>query len=134
MATILAHIKVHAGQEGRFEDSVRRLFAQSHQSETALKYYEYWRGQEPRSYYALLAFDDYRGFMAHQISDHHEAAIPELAEILEAFTLEWLDPVQGASPLPPTVEQALGADASELAHKYAAMFPVQLPAWWSEIR
>lgn len=133
MATILAHIKVKAGQERRFEEIVRPLFAGSHHSETALKYYEYWRGQEPRCYYALLAFDDYRGFMVHQTSDHHEAAIPGLTETLEEFRLEWLDPVPGASPLPRTVAQALAADASELAKKYAVMFPVQAPAWWNEI-
>jgi phytoene dehydrogenase-like protein len=132
MATILAHITIKEGQEAVFEASAQRLFAGSHApgAEPALRRYEYWRGRTPRSYYTLLAFDDYLGFLAHQTSPHHEGEIGPLTESIETIDLEWLDPVQGASPLPVTASQPLPADASDLAKTYAEMFPAGVVDWW----
>ena len=62
MATILAHIRVKAGAEARFEDLARELFRATHEQEPRVKRYEYWRGTEPGLYYSLLAFDDHLAF------------------------------------------------------------------------
>lgn len=134
MATILAHIRVKTGSEPDFERTVRELFEHSHGSEPGLRRYEYWRGQEPGHYYCLLAFDDYAGFLTHQSSPHHEAATPQLMTQIASLRLEWLDPVQGASPLPSTAPQSLPADATELVRRYAEMIPVEMAGWWQPLR
>ena len=130
MTTILAHITVKAGEEQRFEAIARSLYSATHGTETGVRRYEYWRGAEPRSYYTLLAFDDFVTFIGHQTSPHHEAASPDLGAVLESIRLEWVDPLEGASPLPRTASQAMPADADELTHKYARRFAAQIAAWW----
>lgn len=130
MATLLAHIVVKPGAEARFEAVAQHLFARTHADEHGVLRYEYWRGSEPRSYGTLLAFGDHRAFLAHQTSPHHEAAAPELGEIIESIRLEWIDPVPGASPLPPTAPQDVPPDADELTRRYARRFAVQLATWW----
>lgn len=110
------------------------LFASSHASEKALRRYEYWRAQEPGKYYCLLAFDDFLGFMAHQASEHHEAAVPALMGTIADMRLEWIDPVTGAAPLPPTLPQAVPNGASDLIKRYAAMMPVAVADWWLALR
>jgi phytoene dehydrogenase-like protein len=136
MATILAHITIKPGQEAVFEASAKRLYAGTHEpgAEPAMRRYEYWRGQEDRKYYTLLAFDDYLGFLAHQTSPHHEGEIGPLTDSIETITLEWLDPIQGAAPLTVTAPQALPVDASDLAKTYADMFPAQVATWWAAQR
>ena len=134
MATILAHIRVKPGTEARFEAIARRLHDATHANETGVRRYEYWRGAEPRTYYTLLSFDDFRTFIAHQTSDHHEEASPALGEVMEAFRLEWVDPVQGACELPPTDGQEMPADADELTQKYARRFAADVADWWRELR
>jgi quinol monooxygenase YgiN len=100
MATILAHLTVKPGEEQRFEAIARHLYTATHDTETGVRRYEYWRGAEPRSYYTLLAFDDFVTFIGHQTSPHHESASPDLGAVLESIRLEWVDPLEGASPLP----------------------------------
>lgn len=134
MATLLAHIAVQPGHEARFEAAARRLHAATHTSETAVRRYEYWRAQEPGRYYALLAFDDYRGFLAHQSSPHHEAELAELGAVIADIRLEWLDPVSGASPLPATLHQSPAADAGEVARRYAETMPAVIAGWWAALR
>lgn len=134
MATILAHITIRAGHESAFEAVARSLYADSHGTETGLRYYEYWRGAEERTYYTLLAFDDHRAFIAHQVSDHHEAASPQLQSMIEAIKLEFVDPVAGASPLPPTEHQEAPANADELTVTYAHRYAAQVADWWDRLR
>ena len=134
MATILAHIRVRPGTEPAFEDIARRLFRATHDHETGVRRYEYWRGSEPRTYYTLLSFDDFRTFIDHQTSDHHEAASPEIGRVVESLRLEWVDPVQGASDLPPTASQDVAADAGDLTRAYAERFAAQVADWWSALR
>ncbi len=134
MATLLAHIRVANGTEERFETIARELFSTSHATESALLRYEYWRATEPGSYYALLAFDDFHGFIAHQCSAHHEQASPELGQVIESIRLEWLDPVQGASPLPITATQVPAPDADPLTLKYSKVFAAQIAEWWMALR
>jgi hypothetical protein len=77
---------------------------------------------------------DLHGFLAHQTSPHHEAAGPSLRDCIESMTLEWVDPIDGASTLAPSDPQDLPADASSLMTKYAAMIPVHVADWWAPRR
>ena len=133
MATILAHIQTQPGREADFEALVGELYRAT-QSETGKRYYEYWRGATPGLYYCLLAFDDFLHFLDHQVSDHHEAASPRLAEMIADLNLEWVDPVGGASELPPTAMQPLPEGASDLAQEYHQLFAAQVQDWWQALR
>ena len=133
MATLLAHIAVKPGADAAFEALCRTLYERSHAKDAGLVRYEYWRSATPHLYYCLLAFDDYRAFMTHQTSAHHEAAVPGLGATIATLHLEWIDPVPGGSALPPTRSQPLPTDASPLARRYAEQIPVELAAWWGEI-
>lgn len=133
LATILAHIQIHPGMEREFETLIRELFAGTG-PEPAKRHYEYWRSAEPGLYYCLLAFDDFHGFLTHQTSDHHEQASPELGKLIEKMRLEWVDPVQGASELPPTDMQGLPDDADELTARYHKLFAAKLQDWWQPLR
>jgi len=134
VATILAHLKVREGSERAFEEISRGLYEASHAGEKGLLRYEYWRGSEPRTYYTLLAFDDFASFIAHQTSDHHEAASPKLGGVLEGLRLEWVDPVDGASPLPATNAQDLSQAADALTRLYAERFAAKVAPWWGQLR
>lgn len=134
MATILAHITVRPGTEAQFEELARRLYADTHGNETGVLRYEYWRGAGERSYYTLLSFTDFPTFIAHQTSPHHEHASPVLRTVIESIRLEWVDPVAGASPLPPTVPGEIPADADELTRTYADRFAMVLADWWSALK
>lgn len=132
MATFIAHIKIFDGKEAEFETVARQLWEQTHRLEKDVLRYEYFRSQKPGHYYCLLSFKDYRSFMVHQTSDHHEA--PDFGSLLESNTLEWIDPVQGANELPPTEHQELPDDASELAKRYSKDHGVVMQKWWSRLR
>ena len=130
MATILAHIQVHDGREADFEEVAARLHQETHDRETGVRHYEYWRGAEAGLYYCLLAFDDFRAFLVHQTSDHHETASPKLGELIRDMKLEWVDPVGGASKLPPTNMQDLPDGADDLTRRYHKIFAAQVAEWW----
>jgi quinol monooxygenase YgiN len=134
MSTILAHLRVKPGCEARFEEIARDLYRGTHGHEAGVLHYQYWRGADPRTYYTLLSFDDHRTFIAHQTSDHHEAASPQLGEVLEAIRLEWVDPIAGASDLPRTEHQPAldGADAKTV--QYTDRFAAQVASWWAPLR
>ncbi len=135
MATLLAHIRVRPGQEVRFERIAEELHRATHEREPDVRRYEYWRGAEPSTYYALESFDDLAGFVAHQTSDHHEAARPALGEVIEDMRLEWVDPLPTASPLATTATAATPPDATELERScYDRFAGALLQDWWSEVR
>jgi len=134
VATILAHLKVKEGSERAFEEISRDLYQASHAGEEGLLRYEYWRGSEPRTYYTLLSFVDFAAFIAHQTSDHHEAASPKLGGVLEGLRLEWVDPLVDASPLLPTEAQDLSAAEDALTRLYAQRFAAQVAPWWTPLR
>jgi len=131
MATILAHIQIHPGRESKFESLVKDLHAAT-VDEPGSRHYEYWRAARPGLYYCVLAFDDFNSFIVHQTSDHHEEASPRLGELIQDMKLEWVDPVQGASSLPPTDMQPIPDDADELTRKYHALFAATIQDWWAE--
>ena len=130
MATILAHINVRSGSEARFEEIATELYRSTHSTEDNVLRYEYWRGQEAGRYYTLLAFPDFAGFLTHQTSPHHEHVAAELGKVIETIRLEWLDPIVGAAPLPPTVAQDVAADADELTAMYAKRYAAVIAPWW----
>ena len=130
MATLLAHITVKPGSEARFEGIARELYERTHALETGVLRYEYWRGNDPRTYYTLLSFDDHRAFIDHQTSDHHETASPAIGETVESLRLEWVDPIVHASPLPTTAAQAAPEGADELTVTYTDRFAADVADWW----
>ncbi len=134
MATILAHITVRQGSEASFETTATALHRATHAHETGMRAYGYWRGAEPRHYYALLSFDDFLSFMAHQTSEHHEAASAALGSVIEAIKLEWVDPIAGASTLVPTNAQAVPDSPDDLTKKYAERYAAQIADWWLLLR
>jgi quinol monooxygenase YgiN len=134
MATILAQIQVHPGRERDFERVAAALHQATHETETRVRAYEYWRGEKPGFYYCLLAFDDFLAFLTHQTSDHHEAASRGLGELIEHMRLEWVDPVAGASKYPRTDMQDLPEDASDLTRRYHRIFAAVVQEWWGKLR
>ena len=134
MATILAHITVKAGAEAQFEAIAAEMYRSTHEHETGVQRYEYWRGNAERTYYALLSFDDHRTFIAHQTSAHHKAASPALGAVIETMRLEWVDPVRDAAALPPTRHQVPPADADELTRAYTERFAALEADWWAARR
>jgi len=134
MATILAHLTIKEGCEERFEAIARQLHDGTFAHEDNVLRYEYWRGEHPRSYYTLLSFKDHRSFIEHQVSDHHEEASPQLGEVCEAIRLEWVDPIQASSPLPPTNAQDAPADADALTADYAKRYAANVADWWLALR
>lgn len=134
MATLLAHITVRSGSEGRFEQIARELYERTHADEPDVVRYEYWRGADERTYYSLLSFTDHRAFIVHQTSDHHETASPRIGEVVEAIRLEWVDPIAGASGLASTESQPPADGADELTVTYADRYAAQVADWWRSLR
>ena len=135
MSTVLIRLKIKDGMEKRYEEIQKALYEQTHRLEKGVLRYEAWRCQDPGVYYCLLAFADYNTFLiAHQLSAHHEEATPPLMEVIEDEQLEWVDPVQGASPLPPTNPQELPEDAPDIAKTYDEILRIVAPNWWNELR
>jgi quinol monooxygenase YgiN len=135
MATLLAHIRVRPGKEVQFERIAEQLHRATHEREADVRRYEYWRGAEPSTYYALESFDDLAGFVAHQTSEHHEAARPGLGEVIEDIRLEWVDPLPTASPLATTATAATPPDATELERScYERFAGALMQDWWDEVR
>ena len=131
MATILAHINVVEGKEADFEQIAGEMYQATHSEETGVKRYEYWRGEQPGMYYCLLSFDDFRAFLAHQTSEHHEA--PDWGSVLAGIRLEWVDPLANGSDLPSTQPQEIAEDASGLMKQYAETYAVQRADWWNAV-
>jgi quinol monooxygenase YgiN len=134
MATILAHLTVKPGREHLFEAIAAELYRATHASETRVRRYEYWRGEQPGTYYTLLSFVDEEGFLEHQTSDHHETAGPRLNDVIARIRLEWIDPMQSASPLNPTNRQPLKPKASALWSMYHERYAAKVQEWWSPMR
>ncbi len=132
MATILAHIKIKEGKEARFEELEGELWRDTHENETNVRRYEFWRGAEKGSYYGLLSFNSYNGFIEHQASPHHEDS--GLGEVIEGIQLEWIDPVPSASDLATTDTEPLFEGANDLQKQYHANFQPDVQDWWRALR
>ncbi|MGI9623797.1 MAG: putative quinol monooxygenase [Acidimicrobiales bacterium] len=133
MATLLAHVQVIEGMEDHWEEIARTVFAATHENEPACRSYEYWRGSAPGSYYVLLSFDDFDGFMTHQVADYHHNA--GFGDCFAGFKLEFIDPVDGASELPRTATSgAHQPDKGELWNEYVDKHSEETPSWWAKMR
>ena len=133
MATLLAHVTVKEGMEDHWEGIARTVFSATHEHETAVQRYEYWRGTDPRTYYVLLSFDSFDGFMEHQVADYHHNA--GFGDCFEAFRLEWVDPIDGAAPL--RASETTGEerpDKGELWNMYVRNHSEAQPEWWGAQR
>lgn len=130
MTTLLAHIRIKPGKEAKWEAIMHDMAAQTLATETGVRRYEYWKGQEENAYYCLLSFEDKWAFYAHQMSEHHEGH--DFADVLAGIRLEYLDPVDDAGGgLTPTLDLPLPADATPEQRTAQERFPLAIPEWWS---
>jgi quinol monooxygenase YgiN len=130
MTTLLAHIRIKPGTEPQWEAIMADMNAQTWGTETGVRRYEYWKGEEAGLYYCLLSFDDKWAFYRHQMSPHHEGH--DFAAVLDGIRLEYLDPVRGAGGgLPATLDPPLPDNADEAMRAAQERFPLTIPAWWS---
>jgi hypothetical protein len=53
--------------------------------------------------------------------------------MIESLRLEWVDPVPGASALPPTEMQSAPADADALTVDYTDRFAAVIADWWGTV-
>ncbi len=135
MSTLLAKIQIHAGKENEFESVMAYMYKETHGKEAnSVLRYEYWRGQQPNFYYCLLSFADNVSFWRHQASDHHEGEMERFVACIASLDLEAVDPVQQASPLPPTIEGEIPANESTDVQQHAAQFPITEATWWAMVR
>ena len=128
MTTILAHIEIKASKEEKFESIMQDMVTQTLAEGTGVLRYEYFKGQKENFYYCLLAFEDKWAFYEHQNSDHHESH--DFADVIENIKLEYLDPVEEASPLPHTLDPPLTDDMSDDMKKAQKIYPSQIAGWW----
>ena len=54
--------------------------------------------------------------------------------VVSRIELEWLDPLEGATDLGPTLPQELPDDADELTRSKQAGHPLVVQAWWQALR
>lgn len=129
MATILAHLEIKPGKEAEWEAIMADMVRQTFEQEDQVLRYEYFKAQKPLHYYCLLSFEDKWAFYLHQASDYHEGH--DFESVLASVELEYVDPVQGASGLPPTENPPLPDDASETLRNIELIFPIAIPEWWA---
>ena len=110
------------------------MYRQTHDTETGVLRYEYWRGHEPGFYYCLLSFVDNLTFWRHQASDHHEGEMQRFAACIAALDLELVDPVSESSPLPAAAEQDVPTDEPKAVWEQQALYPLSLEQWWLLLR
>lgn len=133
MSTLLAHVTVKEGMEEHWESIARTVVPATHENEQNVVRYEYWRGSAPRTYYVLLSFESFDGFMEHQVADYHHNA--GFGDCFEDFKLEWVDPITGASPLKPSVTAGEERpDKDDVWNTYVRNHSETAPQWWSAMR
>ena len=128
MATLVAHIRVRAGGEEQWETVMAEMVSKTLASEPNVVRYEYWKRQAPREYFCLLAFKDSLAFFEHQAADYHVNA--PFGDLIEAIELEWVDPVETASPLARTLDPPLAEDVPGDVSAWRERTPVQMAEWW----
>lgn len=129
MTSILAHIEIKPGTEEKFESIMKDMVARTFDEESGVLRYEYFKGQRENFYYCLLCFEDKWAFYRHQNSDHHEGH--DFAAVLQSIKLEYLDPVEEASPLPHTLDPPLTNDMDEGMKKAQGLYPTDIADWWA---
>jgi quinol monooxygenase YgiN len=138
---LLAHIVLRSGSTARFEELARRLAHESVTREAGLRRYEYFRREEPDHFLAVMAFDDYQDFIAHQASEHHHVLAGAMRDMIVELRLEPIDPIPGCSILAPVGEVAVTSVGPDLAppidaeltvrtEHYQRRYPLPPPSWW----
>jgi quinol monooxygenase YgiN len=128
MATLMVRLKVRPGREEQFEAMIAELVDNTLTHESDVIRYEYWKGQEPLTWYAFLSFTGKVGFFTHQDADYHRNQPYD--DNIESMQMEWLDPVEGASPLPRTLNPPLPQDTLARIAEWEDRSPIQPAAWW----
>ncbi len=129
MSTLLAKAKLKPQFEDFFEDIARVVFQATHDNESAMVRYEYFRGTDDRTYYVLLSFENFEGFMEHQVADYHHNV--DFMDCFEEFRLEWVDPIEGASPLVQSETQGTLDDSrDDRWNQYVENHSEVTPKWW----
>jgi quinol monooxygenase YgiN len=140
---LLAHIVLRPGTAARFEALARHLAHESVTREAGLRRYEYFRREEPDHFLAMMAFDDYQGFIAHQASEHHHVLAGAMRDMIVEIRLERVDAIPGCSILAPDGDVAVpsvGPDLSpptdaELTARtehYQQRYPLSPVSWWQD--
>ena len=133
MSTLLAKAKLKPEFEDFFEDIARQVFRSTHENESAVIRYEYFRGTDERTYYVLLSFENFDGFMTHQVADYHHNV--DFMDCFEEFRLEWLDPIKGASPLVESeTEGTVDSAHDDRWNQYVRNHSETTPEWWLPLR
>jgi quinol monooxygenase YgiN len=133
VSTLLAHVKIKHGLEDHWEGIAQRVFSATHDNEEGCVRYEYWRGSEPRTYYVLLSFQSFDDFMTHQVADYHHNT--DFRDCFEDFNLEWVDPIENASPLIQSETSGeTKEDRGEVWNNYVRNHSSEIPAWWLKQR
>ena len=143
MFALLAHVVLRAGTAARFEELARQLAHESVTRESGLRRYEYFRREEPDHFLAVMAFDDYRDFIAHQSSEHHHVLAGAMRDMIVEIRLEQIDAISGCSILAPigeAVVTSVGTDLSpptdaELTARtehYQQRYPLSPVSWWQD--
>ncbi len=128
MATLLCHIQIQPGKAHEFEQVMKAMYQQTHEQEDACLRYEYFRAASENQYYCLLSFVDRHAFLQHQISDYHEGY--DFAAMIESLQMEWVDPVEDASPLHKTESAALPGNVGDTIAEAAEIYPMEIQNWW----
>jgi quinol monooxygenase YgiN len=135
MPTLLVRMQVKAGKAARYEEILRELVKDTKASEPHCLRYEYWRGAEANAYYCLLSFTDTRAFYLHQSSEYHEQYLPELFDMFDGFSIEYVDPIErGGAGLPLTHDTPLPPDAPARMKDAVAKYPIAVQALWAALR
>ena len=133
MSTLLAKAKLKPEFDDFFENIARKVFRSTHDNEPAVVRYEYFRGTDERTYYVLLSFENFDGFMTHQVADYHHNV--DFMDCFEEFRLEWLAPVNGASPLVESeTEGTVDPSSDDLWNNYVKNHSETTPKWWLSLR
>ena len=133
VSTLLAHVKIKQGFEDHWEAIAQKVFSATHDNEVGCVRYEYWRGSKPRTYYVLLSFQSFDDFMIHQVADYHHNT--DFRDCFEDFTLEWVDPLENASPLTQSdTSGKTSVDKGEVWNNYVRNHSSETPEWWLKQR
>jgi hypothetical protein len=81
----------------------------------------------------LLSFNSFDDFMRHQVADYHHNA--DFRNCFEDFKLEWVDPIENASPLKQSETSGeVSAGKSDLWNQYVINHTANTPEWWVKQR
>ena len=98
MTTLLAHIRIKPGAEAAWEAAMANLVDNTLAHEAEVIRYEYWKGQEPLTYYGLLSFTSKHAFFVHQDADYHRNQT--YGDIFDDLRLEFVFAASHAASAP----------------------------------